>query len=319
MARTGSAWGDILQCSGCKLKRFAIATMAKKPFKLFYSYSHKDTKFRDRLESHLSVLKREGLISQWHDRKIGAGSEWKEEIHKALNESDIILLLISSDFLTSDYCFEKEMGRAMELHESGVAKVVPIILRPCDWKNAPFSRLQALPTDGRPVIHWRDHDTAFENIVRGIRDAINNLTISSLEKEIESLKRVLIVDDEESIATSLKVLFDLEGFEAHSALSAEEALDKIKDLKPSVLWTDLLMPGMDGAEFAAEVHRTQPRCKIFLLTAYPDAAARIKSKTLFTGIYIKPFSIGDIIARTQEVVDGLAKNTDVDSSTQAGQ
>src|SRR5689334_19666079 len=107
-----------------------------------------DEKLRDRLEVHLSALKREGLISGWHDRKIGAGTEWKDAIDDNLKAANIILLLISADFLASDYCYDVELRHAMEQHEQGNARVIPVILRPCDWKKTIFAKLQPLPTDG---------------------------------------------------------------------------------------------------------------------------------------------------------------------------
>ena len=142
------------------------------PAQLFYSYSHKDEKLRDRLKVHLSALKREGIISGWHDRKIGAGTEWKDAIDDNLRSANIILLLVSADFLASDYCYDVELKYAMDRHEKGQARVIPVILQPCDWKTTIFAKLQALPTNGRPVITWKNRDEAFLNVVEGIRRAL---------------------------------------------------------------------------------------------------------------------------------------------------
>ncbi len=143
---------------------------------LFYSYSHKDEEMRDTLEEHLSMLKRKRVISNWHDRGIGAGREWAGEINEHLKSADIILLLISSSFLASDYCYDVELGLAMERHESGEARVIPIILRPCDdWTSAPFGKLQALPKNALPVTKWPDRDEAFADIAKGIRKAAEEL------------------------------------------------------------------------------------------------------------------------------------------------
>ncbi len=138
---------------------------------LFFSYSHKDQDMRDEMEKYLSVLKRSNRIATWHDRKIGAGSEWGKEIDENLDRADIILLLVSADFLASDYCWGVELKRALQRHESGQALVVPVILRPCDWEDAPFAKFQALPQDARPVSSWPDLAEAFTNITRGIRAA----------------------------------------------------------------------------------------------------------------------------------------------------
>ncbi len=149
------------------------------PIELFYSYAHEDERLRNELEKHLSLMKRQRLISQWHDRNIGAGTEWANEINTRLNTARIILLLISPDFIASDYCYSIEMTRALERHQAGEARVIPIILRPTDLKNSPFSKLQALPKDAKPITRWKDRDEAFLNVAEGIRKAISDLTATS--------------------------------------------------------------------------------------------------------------------------------------------
>jgi TIR domain len=148
-----------------------------KAIEVFISYSHNDQRYRKRLEIQLALLKREGLISIWHDRDINAGTEWKKQIDEHLNNADIILLLVSPDFLASDYCYNNEMERAMERHSAGEALVIPVILRPCDWQKAPFGRLQALPEDGRPITTWSNRDLAFLDVAKGIRKAVKKLTM----------------------------------------------------------------------------------------------------------------------------------------------
>ena len=142
---------------------------------VFYSYSHEDEELRQQLENHLSILRRQGVITDWHYRQIGAGREWEGEIDAHLNAAHVILLLISSDFIASDYCYDVEMQRAMERHEAGEARVIPVILRPVDWEAAPFSHLQALPIGVRPVTRWEDRDEAFADIARGIRGVVEEL------------------------------------------------------------------------------------------------------------------------------------------------
>src|SRR5262245_5386906 len=154
------------------------ARISKVPqaIQIFYSYSHKDEDLRDKLETHLSVLKRQGVITGWHDRRISAGSEWKDSIDDHLATAGIILLLISSDFIASDYCYEKEMKRAMARHADGSAHVIPIILRDCDWSDTPFSKLQALPKDARPITSWENIDEAFTNVATGLKKAIGEMS-----------------------------------------------------------------------------------------------------------------------------------------------
>jgi hypothetical protein len=148
----------------------AASERPEAPISLFYSYSHKDEALRKKLETHLSLLKDQGVIADWHDRRIEAGTEWDGVINENLDRAGMILLLVSADFLASRYCRDVEVARAMERHEAGTARVIPIILRPVDWHSAPFGKLQALPRDGKPVTKWANRDEAFTDIARGIRE-----------------------------------------------------------------------------------------------------------------------------------------------------
>jgi hypothetical protein len=144
------------------------------PLEVFYSYAHveADEGLRNELEKHLSLLKRSGHIVSWHDRRIGAGDEWRAQIDAHARSAQIILLLISSDFVASDYCYDVEMSLALERHARHEAIVIPIILRPVDWSGAPFAHLQALPRDAKAVTTWSNRDEAFTNIAQGIRDVV---------------------------------------------------------------------------------------------------------------------------------------------------
>lgn len=140
------------------------------PVEVFISYSHRDEGLRQQLETHLALLKRQGYPSVWHDGRITAGNEWKAQIDAHLNSAGLILLLISADFIASDYCFGCELTRALERHARGEAAVVPIILRACDWQSASFGALQALPRDGQPVMDrraWPTADDAWLDVARG--------------------------------------------------------------------------------------------------------------------------------------------------------
>jgi Effector-associated domain 1/TIR domain/CHAT domain len=156
-------------------KPSTTAPVSLEPIEIFISYSHKDDDLRDELVTHLSNLRRQGKISAWHDRAIEAGLEWDTEIKIRLESAQIILLLISPPFMASDYCYDIEMQRAVQRHEQGNARVIPIILRPVDWKDSPISKLQVLPKDAKPVTQWGDRDTAFVDVVQGIRRAVDSL------------------------------------------------------------------------------------------------------------------------------------------------
>src|SRR5262249_2287948 len=142
---------------------------------LFVSYSHKDESLRVELDTHLKLLHRLGVIDVWHDRKIDAGDEWKSAIDDNLERADIILLLVSADFIASDYCYEEEMNRALERHDNNEARVVPIIVRDVNWNKAPFAKLQALPKDGKPITDiqcWPNKDSAWRNVADGIEKVV---------------------------------------------------------------------------------------------------------------------------------------------------
>ena len=138
---------------------------------VFFSYSHADDALRDQIEKQLALLKRQGVIEVWHDRRIGAGQDFAKEIDRHVETDDIILLLVSSDFLASEYCYEREMAQAMQRHEADEAIVVPVILRACDWHGAPFGKLQAVPTDGKPITQFPDRDQAMLEVVKAVRAA----------------------------------------------------------------------------------------------------------------------------------------------------
>ncbi|MBE7383391.1 MAG: TIR domain-containing protein [Leptolyngbya sp. SIO1E4] len=142
---------------------------------VFFSYAHEDEDLRDELAKHLRNMERRGIISSWYDRDISAGSEWAGQIDDNLDKAQIILLLVSSDFMDSDYCNDVELKRAMERHRKGNACVIPVILRPTDWKGAEFDSLQALPKDALPVTKWADKDEAFLDIAKGIRRVAEGL------------------------------------------------------------------------------------------------------------------------------------------------
>ena len=149
--------------------------MSGSPFRVFISYSHKDEKLRVGVDDHLSQLRRDGAIESWTDHKIRPGQEWEKEIFAALEAADVVLLLVSASFLASDFCYSREMTRAVERHDAGSARVVPIILRPCDWKTAPFAKLQALPANAKPVTDWSNRDKAFLSVAEGIRGLLDDL------------------------------------------------------------------------------------------------------------------------------------------------
>jgi TIR domain len=154
---------------------------------IFICYARKDRAFLDELQRHLTLLQRQGHILVWHDGDISAGKEWEREIKKYLDTAQIILLLISSNFMASDYCYRKEMKWAMQRHEHGEARVIPVLLRLVHWEDAPFGKLQALPINGKPVTdaYWHSQDEAFYEVTIAIQKVVEELNSLSDKKVLK--------------------------------------------------------------------------------------------------------------------------------------
>jgi TIR domain/Macro domain len=143
-----------------------------KPASVFISYAHEDAQFREKLSKHLSTLKELGLVQDWHDRLISPGTDWDTDINEALDKADILVLLVSSDFVSSGYIRSVELARAFERLETGDVTVIPVLVRTVDLVGSPLSKLQQLPTGGKPIKLWHDEDEAYVDVVRGIRQAV---------------------------------------------------------------------------------------------------------------------------------------------------
>lgn len=148
--------------------------MAKK-LNIFLSYSHEDEAMKTQLDKNLIGLKRSDKVNVWQDRQLMAGVEWDKTIADELSAADIILLLISVDFNNSQYIWDKELKVAMERHEKGEARVIPIILRTCDWTGMPYAKLQALPTGAKPINSFADKDEAYTDVAKGLRMVVDYL------------------------------------------------------------------------------------------------------------------------------------------------
>ena len=173
------ATGFFRICHNCNQSNVSDAReceQCKKPMPtqvdIFISYAHSDVDLLTELRKQLVVLKRNGLGLLWTDQDIGRGEEWGPEILEHLDRADMVLLLISADFLASDFCYDKEMMRAMERHERKEACVIPVIMRPCEWQNTPFAILQALPDQGKPVSLAHNKDSALLDVTKGIQGVI---------------------------------------------------------------------------------------------------------------------------------------------------
>ncbi|MHC0061910.1 SUMF1/EgtB/PvdO family nonheme iron enzyme [Nostoc sp. UIC 10890] len=202
-----------------------MADVSLEPLKVFCSYSHNDEPLKDELAKHLTMLERQGITSTWHDRKIPPGKEWDQQINENLNKADIILLLVSSDFIFSEYCSDVEVTTAIERHAKGEACVIPIILRNVFWQDAPFAKLQALPKNAQPIKSWSNQDDAFTNVAQGIKFAAEQLI-----KEREQKR----VSREAAIA---EYRYKAEEFASDGEISLVES-DILKDLQEKLKLTD---------------------------------------------------------------------------------
>lgn len=149
-----------------------LLSIRTRPIEIFFSYAHEDEALMDVVQLQLVVHERIGGIVKWHDRKIPAGDEWRTQIDHRINLAHVILLFMSPHFLASRYCYENEGAIALRRHREGTARVIPVVLRPCDWTVSPFGELQGLPRDGVPLTLWPDIDQASLDVARGIMDSI---------------------------------------------------------------------------------------------------------------------------------------------------
>ncbi len=284
---------------------------------VFISYAREDEKPRKNLEKHLKSLQHEGIISVWYDRNISAGTEWKYQIDMHLDAAQLILLLISPDFLASDYCYSKEMVRAIERHDNGKARVIPIILRRINWQSTPFGQLKALPIDGRPVTGstWRNQDEALFNVTESIIEVIANTNIihsSHIKKNgiatkkfsdsKNTLPHILSIDDR--FANELiEFVLKKEGFNVSTVENAHDAIEFIAEKKPDLLLLDIGLPDINGFKLAEKLQKEGHEIPIIFSTAADTIEAKIQGFELGAEDYIcKPFNHQELVHRVRVVM-----------------
>ena len=231
---------------------------------------------RDQLEKQLAMLKRQAIITTWHDRRIGAGQDIDAAIDANMETASIILLLVSPDFIASDYCYDREMIRAMERHAAGQAIVIPVILRACVWHHAPFGKLLATPTDGRPMTQWPDRDQAFLELAKAIRGAAERQsggraapTAVTLAKAIQAAPVAIVGARSSNLRLTKqfterdKDAFKLETFE-YLANYFSNSIDELQTRNPDI---EASFRKIDANRFSATVYRhgkAEARCTIFM-------------------------------------------------------
>lgn len=252
---------------------------SRSPIEVFYSYAHADEKLRNELEKHLALLKQRGYISEWHDRRVLAGREWERDIDEHLNTARIILLLVSADFLASDYCYGIEMKRALERHEAGEAIVIPIILRKVDWHTSPFGKLQALPKDGKPVTSWSNRDEAFYNVAEGIRKAIEELPNLSQAQTAEGASHQK--KESQEIASSQNSLpANISGYERPATAFLSYAREDVEEARYLQLqlkvrgvraWRDVTDLPLGGSNRGEITHTIEQESDAFVIYLTPQS------------------------------------------------
>lgn len=162
------------------------------PIQLFIVYAPEDEAWRKLLEAHLMPLEREGIIQPWHLGKMIPGEEWEQKTRRQVELAQIILLLVSPDFMASESCYEQQLQWAMQRQNKGKARIVPVLLRPVDWKNAPFGKMQVLPSNDQPVTTWKNTDQAFLKVVEGLRQVMNSENF--LLNELEFSRKIIYLE-----------------------------------------------------------------------------------------------------------------------------
>jgi hypothetical protein len=271
---------------------------------VFFSYSHADEALRDQLEKQLALLKRQGIIEVWHDRRIGAGQDFGKEIDRHVETDDIILLLVSADFLNSDYCYNKEMARAMARHEAGEAVVIPVILRACDWHGAPFGKLNATPPDGRPVTQFPDRDQALLEVAKAVRAAAEHTKSSrakiaghtaskpapALATSIRSGPRSSNLRLAKQFGERDRDTFKIESFE-FMAKFFENSLAELSERNPGVKGN---FRRIDANRFSSKIYKhgkAVAQCTIFMGDRFASGIAYSYSETSESNSYNELLSV----------------------------
>lgn len=273
---------------------------------VFISYSHKDDEFRERLDVHLALLKRQGVIRVWHDRRIGAGKDIHGEISQHLEVADVVLLLVSPDFIASDYCYDREMVRGMARHNEGTARVIPVILRVCDWHSAPFGHLNAVPRDGKPITKFTDRDEGLNEVAKAIRDVAAELGRRGHKGIVEQQAETTSTAQKATTPPAradLRLKKTFSDFEKDRFI--EEAFESIASyFKESLVGVKSANPGVetnfrrvDANHFVAKVYvegKEKARCRIWFgdLTSLPGGIL-YSSSDLWDNSFNESLSVDD--------------------------
>lgn len=294
-----------------------MAADSAEAIKVFFCYARKDKLLREALESHLETLRHSGQITIWYDREILPGVEWKSEIDAHLNTADIILLLVSPNFMHSQYCYGVQMRRAIERHKTADAWVIPIILRPVNWQETPIGDLQVLPANGKPVTTWRNRDEAFQNVARDItkvtrllletrtREELRDTSSPSLDRE-KGAPSILLVDDDLFGNKLAQFALAKEGYEVETTGDPLIAIQMIQRREPDLLILNVRMPHMSGFQLAVKLRTEGYEIPFIFLTGQDSLEATLYGFDIGADDYIiKPYHYQMLLRRVRALIRRL--------------
>ncbi|MGK3960537.1 FxSxx-COOH system tetratricopeptide repeat protein [Sorangium sp. So ce1667] len=270
---------------GARSATLRLAVAAPAPLSVFISYAEEDARHRDELWKHLAGLMGEGRIRAWHEARLEAGARSSPAVAAKLDGAHVILLLISADYLAAAKP-SAQTERALHRHEAGEARVIPVLVRDCDWKTARFGRLKSLPSDGRPVTSWPNADEAWTDVARGIRTAVGELEAAEVmrshsgmpampedmppnnlprqrsdfvgrDEELEALARSLAREHRASVIQSRQAaVYGLGGI-GKTSIAIEYAYRYAAQYPGGIWWVDA-----EGDPFAAMVRLADVLCTV---------------------------------------------------------
>jgi PleD family two-component response regulator len=219
--------------------------------------------------------------------------------------------------MRSNYCYGVEMRRALERHKAGDAWVIPIILRPVDWKETPIGDLQVLPVNGKPVTTWRNRDEAFQNVASGITEVAKLLLETRAIEELRAIHAppldrengapyILVVDDDLFANNLAQFVLAKEGYEVETASDPLIAIQMIKRREPNLLILGIIMPHMSGFQLAEKLRTEGYKIPFIFLTAQNSLEAILHGFDIGADDYItKPYHYRVLLVRVRALIRRL--------------
>ena len=246
------------------------------PIRLFVSYSRKDKDICDRVVNHLSPLESSGRVDIWRDTDILPGGQWNREIEQQINAADIILLLISSNFTSSDFCYKKEMPIALKRERNKEAIVIPILIKDVNWQGLPFAYLDMLPENMTPVVDSGREDTLLSEISKGIEARVRVIAFEQIRKTLKELEQ------DESLSIISRYIFSVVTLTGRKETHPLEVYEYFVDV------VEKMRPELDAGVALQEIFKQAANGDFFSEDAPPhEADIRLSVKDIFYSFYEK--------------------------------